>query len=58
MGLKLKHRVKKLEQKNSIDDNLVTKIVVRYIDMEGKVSSTTIKKLIDGVWCEKVEESK
>jgi hypothetical protein len=61
--MSLKHRVKKLEQKNSIGDNPVTKIIVRYIDMEGKVSGTAIKKLIDGVWCEKVkviklEESK
>lgn len=56
--MSLKYRVKKLEQKSSIGENPVTKIVVHYIDMEGKVSGTTIKKLIDGVWCKRTELTK
>ncbi len=45
------NRVKKLEQKTSSMDNPVTKIVVEYIDAEGKVSSSMTKELIEGVWC-------
>jgi hypothetical protein len=56
--MSLKHRLKKLEQKNSIHENPVTEIVVQYIDMDGKVSGTMVKKLIDGVWREKVNALK
>jgi len=48
--MSLKHRVKKLEQKSSTDENPVEEIVVQYIDAKGKVSGTMAKKLIDGVW--------
>ena len=44
------NRIKKLEQKTSSMDNPVTRIVVNYIDMDGKVSSSRTKELIDGVW--------
>ena len=56
--MSLKHRVKKLEQKSSIGDNPITEIVIRYINMEGKVSGTTIKQLIDGVWCIQTQATK
>ncbi len=46
------NRVKKLEQKTSSMDNPVTKIVVEYIDADGKVSSSMTKELVDGIWCE------
>ena len=49
--MSLKHRVKKLEQKSSIGDNPITKIVVQYIGMDGKVSGTVVKNLVYGVWC-------
>ena len=48
--MSLKHRVKKLEQKSTSHDNPVTEIVVQFIDMDGSVSGTVVKKLIDGVW--------
>ncbi len=56
--MSLKNRVKKLEQKNSTQDNPVTKIVIRYIDKDGSVSGTRVSKLINGVWCKDVEEEK
>ncbi len=46
------NRVKKLEERTSSMDNPVTKIVVEYIDADGKVSSSMTKELVDGVWCE------
>ncbi len=50
------NRVKKLEQKTSSMDNPVTRIVIKYIDMDGKVSSSRTKELIDGVWIKQATE--
>ena len=50
MGSKYESRVKKLEKFINKGDNLITKIVVRYINVDGSVSSTMVKTLINGVW--------
>ncbi len=50
------NRIKKLEQKTSSMDNPVTRIVIKYIDMDGKVSSSRTKELIDGVWIKQATE--
>ena len=55
MANRNEHRIKKLERKTMNQDNLVTEIVVQYIHMDGSVSSSMIKKLINGVWCEETE---
>ena len=55
MGSKYVNRVKKLEQKFNIKENPVTEIVIHYINMDGSVSSSTVRKLINGVWCEEIE---
>ncbi len=54
--MSLKHRVNKLEQKKGIFDNTVTEIRVNYIGMDGTISSSTVRKLIDGVWCEEKQD--
>ena len=46
------NRVAKLEQRTGNKDNPVTKIIIEYIDVDGKVSSSRTKELVDGVWCE------
>ena len=51
------NRIKKLEQKTSSMDNPVTRIVIEYIDMDGKASSSRTKELVNGVWIEKAIES-
>ena len=50
--MSLKHRVNKLEQSKGSLDNPVTEIRVNYVGMDGTISSSTVKKLIDGVWCD------
>ncbi len=46
------NRIKKLEELTTNADNPVTKITKKYIDTDGKVSSSSTKELVDGVWCE------
>ena len=58
MASKNEHRVKKLEKKTMKQDNPITKIVVQYIDMDGSVSSSMVKKLINGIWYEEIEVEK
>ncbi len=58
MASKNEHRVKKLEKKTMNQDNPITEIVVQYINMDGSVSSSMVKKLINGVLCEWTEEEK
>ncbi len=58
MGSKNEYRVKKLEQKFNIKENPVTEITVNYIEMDGSVSSSRVKKLINGVWSEWTEGEK
>ena len=50
MGNKYESRVKKLEKFIQMDDNPITKIVVRFINVDGSVSSTMVKTLINDVW--------
>ena len=50
MASRNEHRVKKLERKTMSQDNPITKIVVQYIDMDGSISGTTTRKLINGLW--------
>ncbi len=58
MARRNEHRVKKLEHRTMNQDNPITEIVVQYIDMDGSVSSSMVKKLINGVWCVHVEGEK
>ena len=48
--MSLKHRVNKLEQSKGSLDNPVTEIRVNYVGMDGTISSSTVKKLINGIW--------
>ena len=49
--MSLKHRVNKLEQSKGSLDNPVTEIRIDYVGMDGTISSSTVRKLIDGIWC-------
>ena len=48
--MSLKHRVNKLEQSKGSLDNPVTEIRVNYVGRDGTISSSTVKKLINGIW--------
>ncbi len=51
-------RVKKLEDRVSINKNLIEKIIVEYINPDGSVNSTMVKELINGVWCMQTQDIK
>ena len=47
--MSLKHRVNKLEQSKGSLDDLVTETRIDYVGMDGTISSSTVRKLIDGM---------
>ncbi len=53
MATSREHRVKKLEQKEPKNNNLVTKITRQFINPDGTVHSSMVTELVNGVWIER-----
>jgi len=58
MPSNLQNRIGKLEKKNSAGENPITEIIVQYINTDGSVDSTMVKKLVDGIWHKQKEDPK